>query len=56
MKPIKAWAGIVDDKFDFGWNRELNFNDGQYGIYKTQQKAKEHYQEVIRVLITPIKK
>lgn len=57
IKPIKAWAVIVEDKFDIGWrlyHREILVPI--FSVFKTRRAAREVSKHVIPVLITPIKK
>ena len=46
-----AWAGFCEDKLDYGWDEDKSFQDGHYGIFKTKKEAKEHYEEVRKIII-----
>lgn len=52
LKPIKAWAGIADGKIH-KWGPT---NGDYYEIYPRRSLAKLHYDEVVRVQITPLSK
>lgn len=56
MKKIKVigFAGIVNGKIDTGWQRDKEFKDGLYGIFKTRKEAREKYEGVIKVEIKQI--
>ena len=48
-KPIKMWAGIVDDQFHV-WETHKDMQ-----LWKTRKLARENYKAVVRVLVTEIK-
>lgn len=58
-KPIKAWAGMVDERFDSGWYingvSPTNYEPNLLGLFKTKKDARARYKLVIPVLISPIK-
>lgn len=58
VRAVKAWAGIIDDKIDTRYGpmlRDLPDTHPTIGVIRTRREAKEHYECVIPVLITPIR-
>jgi hypothetical protein len=47
--PIKAWAGVVDGKI----HRWGQTQGSYYVIYSSRAMAKRHYEQVVRINITP---
>lgn len=52
IKSVKAWAGVCDGKIHLWHNCDPKY----YEIYTSKKVASEHYDHVIPVLITSIKK
>jgi len=48
IKPIKAWAGVVDGEID-RW-------DDRIPIFRSKSMAMQFYESVIRVEIRPVEK
>lgn len=58
IKPVRAWAGVVDGKIDLESGpiySDYPLED-TVGVFRTREIAHRHYQCVIPVLITPIKR
>ena len=51
INKIKAWAGITNNRLDYGWIEHEKFKDGLFGIFKTRIEAKKHYQKVVPIEI-----
>ncbi len=51
-KQYRGYAGIVDGKIDTGWIAGEDYSDNLYGIFKTKKEAEEHYEGVVKVIIT----
>ena len=50
-KAVKAWAGVCDGKIH-RWGKT---NGNYYELYPSRAQAKQHYDEVVQVTITPHK-
>ena len=48
IKPVKAWAGVVDGEID-RW-------DDRIPIFRSKSMAMQFYESVIRVEIRPVEK
>lgn len=56
IKPFKAYAGVVDNKIGGGWKDWVGNIVDVRDIFRTRSEARQHFELVIPVLITPLKK
>ena len=53
MKPVRAWAGVVDGKLDLPNPATMAF-DGYMQVYPTRKLARRFYEGVARVEVREV--